>query len=41
MVGIPARRQGQTCLQMLERYGTELGRGALVTVDSSRVRIRS
>ena len=40
IVGISARRQGDVCLRVLERYGAELAKGALVTVDAHRVRIR-
>jgi len=40
IVGISARRQGDVCLRVLERYGAELAKGALVTVDLNRVRIR-
>jgi predicted nuclease of predicted toxin-antitoxin system len=39
LVGIPARRQGEFALAALQRYETELARGAFVTVDLGRVRI--
>lgn len=41
LVGIPAREQATYCLAALRRYGDELVRGAIVTVDSTRTRIRS
>lgn len=40
LVEIPARRQGFVCAVALERYGTMLARGAIVTVEPGRVRIR-
>lgn len=40
LVGISARRQGEFAMLVLQRYGDELGRGALITVDTRRVRIR-
>ena len=40
IVGISARHQGDFCLRVLKRYESDLARGALVTVDLSRVRIR-
>lgn len=41
LVGISAREQATYCLAVLDKYGQELAQGALVTVDSSRTRIRS
>lgn len=41
LVEIPARRQGSVCAVVLERYGTMLARGAIVTVEPGRVRVRS
>lgn len=41
LVDISATRQAAVCLWILDRYGTELAQGAIVTVDARRVRIRS
>jgi len=40
LVEIPARRQGPACAAALERYGDVLARGAIVTVEPGRVRVR-
>lgn len=40
LVEIPARQQGPVCAVVLERYGTTLARGAIVTVEPGRVRVR-
>ena len=40
LVAIPARNQGPTCGLVLERYGTMLARGAIITVEPGRVRVR-
>lgn len=40
LVEIPARRQGPVCAVALERYGTMLARGAIVTVEPGRTRVR-
>ena len=40
LVETPARRQGPVCAAVLERYGTMLARGAIVTVEPGRVRVR-
>jgi predicted nuclease of predicted toxin-antitoxin system len=40
LVNISARQQGAICQQVLAQYGHELTRGAIVTVEASRVRIR-
>jgi len=40
LVEVPARRQGPVCVATIERYGTVLGRGAIVTVEPGRVRVR-
>lgn len=40
LVNISALRQAPVCLWTLERYSSELLCGALVTVDTHRVRIR-
>ena len=41
LVGIGARQQAGYCLAAVEKYGPELARGAIVTVDSRRTRVRS
>lgn len=41
LVNFPGLRQGEVCLQMLERYEQELHQGAILTVETSRIRIRS
>jgi predicted nuclease of predicted toxin-antitoxin system len=41
LVSIPGRQQAQYCMTVLERFETELARGAILTVTSDRVRIRS
>lgn len=40
LVQIPARRQGPVCAVVLDRYGPVLARGAIVTVEPGRVRVR-
>jgi predicted nuclease of predicted toxin-antitoxin system len=40
LVNIPARQQGATCDTVLARYGSELTQGAIITVETARVRIR-
>ena len=40
LVNLSARSQGHACATVLRRYGEELARGAIVTVDPQRVRIR-
>jgi len=40
LVEIPARRQGPVCAAVLDRYGIVLARGAIVTVEPGRVRVR-
>lgn len=40
LVRIPARRQGSICVAAIARYGHELTRGAIVTVEPGRVRVR-
>ena len=40
LVDIAAQRQGGTCVFILARYAAELARGAIVTVERGRVRIR-
>ena len=41
LVGIGAREQADYCLAALGKYGDELARGGIVTVDSNRTRIRA
>jgi predicted nuclease of predicted toxin-antitoxin system len=41
LVGLSARRQGAYCSILLERFGHELTRGAIVTATADRVRIRA
>jgi len=40
LVNLPARQQGQVCVQILDRYSLELSRNAIATVERDRVRIR-
>jgi len=40
LVNFSARQQGAVCQQVLDKYGEELTRGAIVTVEAGRVRIR-
>ena len=40
LVGIPARRQGSVSVATVARYGSVLARGAIVTVEPGRVRVR-
>lgn len=40
LVNLSARQQGAVCQQVLERYGDELTRGAIITVEAGRVRVR-
>ncbi len=40
LVNWSARQQAEACLRVLERYAEELPRGALVTAEPGRVRIR-
>ena len=40
LVNWPARQQAQICLYVLDHYGEELKRGALVTAEVGRIRIR-
>ncbi len=41
LVNIAAQRQASFCLQALDRFAEELEAGAIVTVDTQRMRIRS
>ncbi|MDQ7826681.1 MAG: DUF5615 family PIN-like protein [Candidatus Eremiobacteraeota bacterium] len=41
LVNIPARLQADICIKVLMRYGLELQKGAIVTVEPGRVRIRT
>jgi hypothetical protein len=40
LVNFSVRQQGVVCLQVLAQYGDELIRGAILTVEAGRVRIR-
>jgi predicted nuclease of predicted toxin-antitoxin system len=40
LVDIPAKSQGMAANAAIERYGDELARGAIVTVEPGRVRVR-
>jgi predicted nuclease of predicted toxin-antitoxin system len=40
LVNMSARQQGAVCQQVLAQYGDELTRGAIITVEAGRVRIR-
>lgn len=40
LINISARRQALLCTHLLSRYGGDLERGAIVTADDARVRIR-
>lgn len=40
LVNLPARQQGPICHRVVERHGKELVSGAIITVESDRVRIR-
>jgi predicted nuclease of predicted toxin-antitoxin system len=41
LVHMSARQQGVVCQQVVGQYGDELTRGAIITVEAGRVRIRS
>ena len=41
LVSISARRQAEFCLRVLQSLGEELIRGAIVTVEPGRIRVRS
>lgn len=41
LVDVRHDRQGPMCVELLARYGEELGRGAIITAEPSRVRVRS
>ena len=40
LVGSAARSQGAVCVEVLDRFGSELEAGAIVTADPSKVRVR-
>ena len=40
LVNLSSRQQPQVCLYALEKYSAELQAGAIVTVESGRIRIR-
>lgn len=37
---LPARQQGNVAMRVLARYGNELSKGAIITVDAQRIRVR-
>jgi predicted nuclease of predicted toxin-antitoxin system len=41
LVGVQARRQGTTCVELLERFGALLVTGAIVTAEPGRIRVRA
>lgn len=41
LVNVAARRQATACLHVLEMHGKDLLRGAIVTVEPGRLRIRA
>jgi predicted nuclease of predicted toxin-antitoxin system len=41
VVGLAARQQGATVVEVLQKYEQELVDGAILTVHADRVRIRS
>ena len=40
LVEISARQQADVCLQVIHRYEDILGKGAIITVQANRIRIR-
>jgi len=40
LVNISAKNQGKMCMKILEKFGRELEKGAIVTCDEKRIRIR-
>jgi predicted nuclease of predicted toxin-antitoxin system len=40
LVDLGARQQGPVCLRVIDRYGSELQSGAIVTAEPGRLRIR-
>lgn len=40
LVNFPARQQGRVALQIIAHYGEELRSGAIITVDSRKIRVR-
>lgn len=40
LVDFSVRQQAALCLQVLERYAEKLQQGAIITVDTRRVRVR-
>ena len=41
LVGIAAHSQGSACVRVLRDFGEELAGGALLTVETGRIRIRT
>jgi predicted nuclease of predicted toxin-antitoxin system len=40
LVDIPVRKQASLCLRNLKHYGQDLQKGAIVTVEPARIRVR-
>lgn len=40
LVAFPASQQGAACARVLETHSTELARGAIITVEPGRLRVR-
>jgi len=40
LVNLAAREQAPTCLRVIELHRDEIGRGAIITVERNRIRIR-
>ena len=40
LVELPPLREVELCIEVLARHSAELARGALITVDAYRVRLR-
>jgi predicted nuclease of predicted toxin-antitoxin system len=40
LVNLSSQEQGEVCLKVLARYETNLSRGALITAERDRVRVR-
>lgn len=41
LVNLSTEKQANVCKLIIEKYGTELSDGSIITVDAERVRIRS
>ena len=38
--GISSKKQGNTCQTVIEKYEQDLKKGAIITVDKKKIRIR-